>query len=325
MVERMIFDQEMALHKAPPLVNVLGLEIVGPSIIHYGTEEQKRRYLPKILSAEEIWCQGYSEPGAGSDLGSLQTRAVDHGDYFLVSGQKVWTSFAFFAKRCLLLVRTNPGVPKHQGISCLLVDMESPGISVRPLRTMTGDEEFNEVFFDEVKVPKENLLGAKDDGWKVVITSLMYERQGIVFYFASLLRVAADELVETARGLRRYGKGAASDPRLRQKLAQVWIEAEILRLDNFRALTRMLRGEPAGPEGSIVKLHWAETNQRLHELALELQGPEAVLMRGSPWALRDGYWQYGYLRSRGNSIEGGTSEIQRNILAERVLGLPKSR
>jgi alkylation response protein AidB-like acyl-CoA dehydrogenase len=325
LIERMIFDQEMAQHKAPPLINVLGLEIIGPTIMHYGTEEQKKRYLQKILSSDEIWCQGYSEPGSGSDLGSLKTRAMDQGDYFVVSGQKVWTSLASFSERCLLLVRTNPDVPKHKGLSCLLVDMQSPGITVRPLRTMTGEAEFNEVFFDEVKVPKENLLGQKDDGWKPIITSLMYERQGLGFYFTFALQQSANELVQTAKGVSQNGQPVLQIPFFRQKLAQAYIDSELLRLNNSRALTRMLRGEPAGPEGSIAKLHWAESNQRLQELAMEIAGPLGLLGQGSNWALEDGLWQYEFLRSRANSIEGGTSEIQRNILAERVLGLPKAR
>ncbi len=325
LVERMIFDQEMAQHEAPPLINVLGLEIVGPTLMHYGTEEQKKRYLPKILSAEELWCQGYSEPGAGSDLASLQTRAVEEGDFFVVTGQKVWTSLAFFAERCLLLVRTNPQVPKHQGLSCLLVDMKSPGITVRPLRTLTGEAEFNEVFFEAVKVPRENLLGKKDEGWKVIITSLMYERQGLGFYFTFSLARSFTKLAQLAKSTIQDGKSASQVPYLRQKLAQVYIETELLKLNNFRALTRMLRGEAAGPEGSIAKLHWAESNQRLQELALEIEGPLGLLGRGSRWAAAKGFWQYEFLRSRANSIEGGTSEIQRNILAERVLGLPKAR
>jgi alkylation response protein AidB-like acyl-CoA dehydrogenase len=277
------------------------------------------------LSGEDIWCQGYSEPGSGSDLGSLRTRAIDQGDYFVVTGQKVWTSLAFFADRCQLLVRTNPDVPKHQGLSCLLVDMQSPGITVRPLRTLTGEAEFNEVFFDEMRVPKENLLGKKDDGWKVIITSLMYERQGIGFYFTFAVKRAFDELLEMAKGHSQSGQPVLKTPAFRQKLAQTYIDTELLKLNNFRAVTRMLRGEPAGPEGSIAKLHWAEMNQRLQELALEIEGPLSLLSQGSQWAVEDGHWQYGFLRSRANSIEGGTSEIQRNILAERVLGLPKAR
>src|SRR5262245_51744188 len=182
-IERMIFDEEMAAHKAPQLLNVLGLEIVGPTIITHGSEEQKRAHAAKILSGEEIWSQGYSEPNSGSDLASLQTRAIEQGDYFIVTGQKVWTSLALYADWCLLLVRTNLDAPKQLGLSCLLMDMKSPGITVKPLRTMTGDSEFNEVFFEEVKVPKQNLLGEKDQGWRVIITSLMFERQGLGFFF----------------------------------------------------------------------------------------------------------------------------------------------
>jgi alkylation response protein AidB-like acyl-CoA dehydrogenase len=325
LVERMIFDQEMTARKAPGLMNVLGLEIVGPTLIVHSTEKQKKAHLPKILSGEEIWCQGYSEPNSGSDLGSLRTRAVDHGDYFVVTGQKVWTSLARYADWCQLLVRTNPDAPKHQGISCLLVDMKSPGISVRPLRTMTGDSEFNEVFFEEVKVPKVNLLGEKDQGWRIIITSLMFERQGLGFYFTFAQKRHYDDLLEKARQSRRYGNPVTTDLQIRQKMAQVYIDCELLKLNNYRALTRLLRGNPPGPEGSIPKLQWAEMNQRLQELAVEIQGPFSQLYQGEEQAKDGGYWQYGFLRSRANSIEGGTSEIQRNIIAERVLGLPKGR
>jgi alkylation response protein AidB-like acyl-CoA dehydrogenase len=322
LVERMIFDEEMAAHKAPALLNVLGLEIVGPTLIVHGTEAQKRAHLPKILSGEEIWCQGFSEPSSGSDVGSLRTRAVEQGDYFVVTGQKVWTSLAKYADWCQLLVRTNPEAPKHQGISCLLVDMKSPGITIRPLRTLTGDSEFNEVFFEDVKVPKQNLLGEKDHGWRIIITSLMFERQGLGFYFTFAQKRHYDDLRERARRSQRYGEPVLADPQIRQKLAQAYIDCELLKLNNYRALTRLLRGNPPGPEGSIPKLQWAEANQRLQELAVELQGPYGQLYEGEP----DGaYWQYGFLRSRANSIEGGTSEIQRNIIAERVLGLPKGR
>jgi alkylation response protein AidB-like acyl-CoA dehydrogenase len=325
LVERMIFDQETAAHKAPTLLNVLGLEIVGPTIIVHGTEEQKRAHLSKILSGEEIWSQGYSEPNSGSDLASLRTRATDDGDFFKVTGQKVWTSLAFYADWCLLLVRTNPDAPKHQGLSCLLVDMKSPGITVKPLRTMTGDSEFNEVYFEDVRVPKVNLLGEKDHGWKVIITSLMFERQGLGFYFTFAQKRAYDDLIATARSVTRYGQPVIADPQIRQRLAQAYIDCELLKLNNYRALTRLLRGNPPGPEGSLSKLQWAETNQRMQELAVDLQGPAGQLYEGEPRALYNAYWQYGFLRARANSIEGGTSEIQRNILAERVLGLPKGR
>ncbi len=237
----------------------------------------------------------------------------------------MWTSLAFYADWCLLLVRTNPDAPKHQGLSCLLVDMKSPGITVKPLRTMTGDSEFNEVYFEDVRVPKVNLLGEKDQGWKVIITSLMFERQGLGFYFTFAQQRAYDDLLATARGVIRHGQPVIADPQIRQRLAQAYIDCELLKLNNYRALTRLLRGNPPGPEGSLSKLLWAETNQRMQELAVDLQGPAGQLYAGEPRAVSNAYWQYGFLRARANSIEGGTSEIQRNILAERVLGLPKGR
>ena len=325
LVERMIFDQEMAAANAPALLNVLGLEIVGPTIIVHGSEEQKRAHLANILSGDEIWSQGYSEPNSGSDLASLRTRAVAHGDSFVVTGQKVWTSLALYADWCLLLVRTNPDAPKHLGLSCLLVDMKSPGITVKPLRTLTGDSEFNEVFFEEVKVPKHNLLGEQDQGWRVIVTSLMFERQGLGFYFTFTQKRHYDDLVETARATSRFGTPVTHDALIRQKLAQAYIDTELLKLNNYRALSRLLRGNPPGPEGSVPKLQWAEANQRLQELAVDLQGTQGQLYQGESSLADDAYWQYGFLRSRANSIEGGTSEIQRNIIAERVLGLPKGR
>lgn len=325
LVERMIFDQEMAAASAPALLNVLGLEIVGPTIITHGTEEQKRAYLSHILSGDHIWSQGYSEPNSGSDLASLRTRAVEQGDYFVVTGQKVWTSLAFYADWCLLLVRTNPDAPKHLGLSCLLVDMKSPGITIKPLRTLTGDSEFNEVFFEEVKVPKHHLLGELNQGWRVIVTSLMFERQGLGFYFTFAQKRHYDDLIATAHSTLRYGAMVAHDPLMRQKLAQAYIDTELLKLNNYRALTRLLRGNPPGPEGSVPKLQWAEANQRLQELAVDMQSAHAQLYQGEPSLADDAYWQYGFLRAKANSIEGGTSEIQRNIIAERVLGLPKGR
>jgi alkylation response protein AidB-like acyl-CoA dehydrogenase len=325
LIERMIFDQEMAAAKAPGLMNVLGLEIVGPTLIVHGTEEQKKAHLPKILSGEEVWCQGFSEPNSGSDLGSLRTRAVEQGDYFVVTGQKVWTSLARYADWCQLLVRTDPDAPKHQGISCLLVDMKSPGITVKPLRTLTGDSEFNEVFLEAVKVPKTNLLGEQNQGWRIIITSLMFERQGLGFYFTFAQKRHYDDLLATARRGHRQGSPVAANLQTRQKMAQAYIDCELLKLNNYRALTRLLRGNPPGPEGSVPKLQWAESNQRLQDLAVEIQGAYGQLYQDEARAPDSGYWQYGFLRARANSIEGGTSEIQRNIIAERVLGLPKGR
>ena len=330
LIERMIFDEEMAAYKAPALMNVLGLEIVGPTIIVHGTEEQKKKHLSHILSGEDVWSQGYSEPNSGSDLGSLQTRAVEEGDYFVVTGQKVWTSLANYADWCLLLVRTNLDAPKHQGLSALLVDMKSPGVNIQPLRTMTGESEFNEVFFEDVKVPKSQLLGEKDQGWRVIITSLMFERQGLGFYFTFNMKRAYEDLQHKVQHSTLYGKPLKDAPTIRQKMAQAYIDSEILKLNNYRALTRLLRGTPPGAEGSIAKLHWAESNQRLQELAVDIQGPHAQLYQDqddSIGASREAgaYWQYGFIRSKANTIEGGTSEILRNIIAERVLEMPRGR
>lgn len=321
LVERMIFDEEMAAHKAPGLMNVLGLEIVGPTIITHGSQAQKQRYLANILSGEEVWSQGYSEPGSGSDLGSLQTQAEEEGDAFVVNGQKVWTSLANYADWCLLLVRTNPNAPKHQGLSALLVNMKSPGISIRPLRTMTGESEFNELFLEDVRVPKAQLLGEKDHGWQVIITSLMFERQGLGFYFTFAMQRACRDLQHTVQGEARYGEPLRDSPTVRQRMAQAYIDSEVLKLNNYRALTTLLRGAPPGAEGSIAKLHWAESNQRLQELAVDIQGPYAQISNEGNRA----YWQYGFIRSKANTIEGGTSEILRNIIAERVLEMPKGR
>jgi len=325
LVERVIFDEEMAALKAPGLLNVLGLEIVGPTIITHGTMGQKKKHLANILSGDDIWSQGYSEPNSGSDLGSLQTLAVDHADYFVVNGQKVWTSLAGYANWCLLLVRTDPDAPKHKGLSALLVDMHSPGISIKPLRTMTGESEFNEVFFEDVQVPKSHLLGEQNQGWQVIITSLMFERQGLGFYFTFAQKRLYEDMRSEVKKARRYGAPIRTDPLMRQKMAQAYIDCEVLKLNNYRALTRLMRGNPAGPEGSIAKLHWAETNQRMQDLGVEMQGVGGQLYQEVETSEGGNYWQYGFLRSRANTIEGGTSEILRNIIAERVLQLPKGR
>ncbi len=319
-VEELIFNEEMVLAKAPPILNLLGIYLAGPTIIAHGPETQKQRLLPKILSGEEIWCQGYSEPNAGSDLASLQTRAVQEGDHYVVNGQKVWTSLAHIADWIMLLARTDPGAPKHKGITYFLVDMHSPGITVRPLRQLTGDAEFNEIFFEDVRVPAANILGGVNNGWQVGLTTLMYERMALGFGLQIRLRMALDRLIALAQ---RNGGAAARDPIIRQKLAQLWIETEAFKYAGYRAITRLLRGELPGAEGSTGKIFWSETHQRLQALAMEIEGPYAQLTKGSRWAIDDGIWQHTFLRSLGNTIEGGTSEIQRSIVGERVLGLPK--
>jgi alkylation response protein AidB-like acyl-CoA dehydrogenase len=322
-VEEMILHQETALLKAPSILNILGVGMAGPTIIAYGTEAQKRRYPAKILSAEEIWCQGYSEPNAGSDLASLQTRAVKDGDTWVINGQKVWTSLAHIADWMMLLARTDPEAPKHKGITYFLLDMKLPGVSVKPLKQFTGDAEFNEVFFDNVRVPDSQVLGGVNNGWQVGLTTLMYERLALGFGLQVRLRIALDGLVEMARHIEKSGRPTTLDPILRQKLAQLWIETESLKYTGARAITKLLRGELPGPEASAGKMMWVDVHQRLQELAMEIEGPYSQLVAGSDRAIENGIWQYSFLRSRANSIEGGTTEIQKNIIGERVLGLPK--
>ena len=322
-MEEMILHEEMALHKAPPVLNILAIGMAGPTIIAYGTEEQKKRYPAKMLSCEEIWCQGYSEPNAGSDLAAPQTRAVKDGEHYVVNGQKVWTSLAHVADWMMLLARTDPDVPKHKGITYFLLDMRSPGVTVKPLKQMTGDAEFNEVYFDNVRVHDSQILGGLNNGWAVGMTTLMYERLALGFGLQVRLRIALDGLVELARHTTKNGAPVTRDPVMRQKLAQLWIDTEVFKYTGARAITKLLKGELPGPEASAGKMMWVEGHQRLQELAMELQGPYAQLGRGSTWAVDGGVWQHSFLRSRANSIEGGTTEIQKNIIGERVLGLPK--
>jgi alkylation response protein AidB-like acyl-CoA dehydrogenase len=322
-MEEMILQEEMALAKAPPVLNILAVGMAGPTINAYGTEEQKKRYPPKMLSCEEIWCQGYSEPNSGSDLAALQTRAVKDGDHYVINGQKVWTSLAHIADWMMLLARTDPDAPKHKGITYFLVDMHAPGVTVKPLKQITGDAEFNEVYFDNVRIHESQILGGLNNGWAVGLTTLMYERLALGFGLQVRLRIALDGLVDLARRSSKNGTPATKDPVTRQKLAQLWIDTEVFKYTGARAITKLLKGELPGPEASTGKMMWVEGHQRLQELAMELEGPYSQLTKGSRWAVENGLWQYGFLRSRANSIEGGTTEIQRNIIGERVLGLPK--
>ena len=319
LMEQAIFQEELARANAPQLIGTIGLSLVGPTIIAMGTDEQKARYLAPILSGEEIWCQGFSEPNAGSDLASLSTKAVRDGNDFVVNGQKIWTSFAQLADWCLQLVRTDTEAPKHKGITCLLVDMRSEGISVRPLRQMSGDSGFNEVFFSNVRIPVSQVLGTVNQGWTTAITALMNERANLGTAAQVVFKRNLEALIDLARTIQRNGSNATKDPIVRQKLAQAHLELEILRLNTNRALTSLTKTGIPGPEGSIQKLYWSEWNQRLQQTAQEILGPFGQLLD-----FDKGTWQYGYLRSRGNTIEAGTSEIQRNIIAERVLGFPKS-
>jgi len=320
LMEQIIYDEECFRARAPVLPGYSGINMTGPTLIEWGTEEQKRRYLPRVLAAEDIWCQGFSEPGAGSDLAGLSTRAVDEGDHFVVNGQKVWTSGAQFADWIYLLVRSDPAAPRHRGISYLLVDMRTPGITVRPLVLMNGHQHFNEVFFVDVAVPKANLVGPANQGWKVAMTTLMYERKGGGGrgHEAQIARLGA-----LARQIEAAGATAWDNPLVRQRFAQLVIEAAVLKYTRLRNLTRQLRGELPGPEGSILKLFGSELGVRIADFAGELLGPRVLLNRPTADVPDNPRWYNRVVSARQYTIAGGTSEIQRNIIGERVLGLPK--
>jgi alkylation response protein AidB-like acyl-CoA dehydrogenase len=316
--EMVILYQEMARAESPQIVNRGGVSMLGPTLMKLGTPEQQKRFLPRIRTAEDLWCQGFSEPNAGSDLANLQTRAVLDGDHFVVNGQKVWTSMGHVADWCFLLVRTDPTAARHKGISFLLVDMKTPGITVRPLRQITGEAEFNETFFDNVRVPKENLVGKINEGWSVAITTLAYERDLLTFIRHISLRNALHRLVKLTQS-----RGRNTDPVIRQKIAELWIGEQALQLNGYRSLTKILRGGQPGPEGSTSKLFWSQLDQELALAATHIIGPYSQIAEGSPWAPDDGQWQFYELLARGSGIRAGTTEILRNILGERVLGLPK--
>ena len=324
LMEQSLFWEEMARVEAPPMANSLGLGLIGPTIIAYGTDEQKKRFIPKILSAEEIWCQGFSEPNAGSDLAALQTEARLDGDHYVVNGQKVWTSYGWIGNWCELVVRTDSNVPKHKGLSVLLIDMKSPGVEVRPLKQMTGESEFNEIFFRDVRVPVANLLGKVNDGWNVAVSTLMYERGSYGARLHLIFKRAITRLIELSHKFQKNGHPAAQDPITRQKLAQCYAEIEIMRWNQLRAFSRVTATGVPGPEGSIQKIFWSELNQRLQQMAQEMFGAYGQLLAGDKDAVDNGIWSYGYLRTRGNTIEAGTSEVQRNIIGHFVLGLPRS-
>ena len=317
-----IFLEEAGRAHSPAPLGVIGLGMAGPTILAWGTPEQKLRLVPKILSGEEIWCQGFSEPGSGSDLAAARTTAELDGNEWVVNGQKVWSSFAHVADWCILVVRTDPSVKKHKGLSYLLVDMHSPGVEVRPLKQITGDPEFNEIFFTDVRVPKDSILGKPGDGWLVAMTTLLHERGSLGFALTGDLDQTVGRVVRLAKEPDERGRRPADDPLVRDRITQAWIDLQALRYVNYRSLTEMLKTGIPGPEGSIAKLHWSESNQSASKLAVEIEQLAGQLDgEGGIW---DGYWQHHQLRSRGNTIEAGTSEILRTIIAERVVGLPRS-
>jgi alkylation response protein AidB-like acyl-CoA dehydrogenase len=317
--QQAILNEELARVRAPQLLNRVGVNNAGPTLIAHGTEDMKRRLLPPMLSGDEVWCQLFSEPNAGSDLAALRTRAERHGDGFHVTGQKVWTSYAQLARWGILLARTDPSAPKHRGLTYFILDMKSPGITVRPLRQITGSTEFSEVFLDAVPVPCAHVIGEVNRGWEIAMTTLAHERgTGFAFKEQVLARIALEDTMALVRRT-----GGAADVRLRQEVARGWIDVEVMRLMNCRTLTRLARGEEPGPESSLVKLFWASLTQRLHDLALRTGGPAAELLAGSPHAVDGGRWPQAFLWSRVGAIAGGTSEVQANIIAQRILGLPR--
>jgi alkylation response protein AidB-like acyl-CoA dehydrogenase len=321
-LEQLIYLEESARAGAPDLIQLaVGIDLVGPTLVAHGTAAQRERHLPAILRGAEIWCQGFSEPGAGSDLASLRTRAEPDGDAFVVTGQKIWTSFAQHSDACILVARTDPEAPKHRGLSFLLVDMRSPGITVRPLRELTGEAWFNELFFEKVRVPRENLVGELHGGWDVVVTTLAHERGSSAQH--ARLAVDLDRLGELARRTRQGTRRASDDPRVRQKLAGFAAGVAILRATAWRHASRMERTGRPGPEGSTLKLLWSELDQRVKDLALEILGPAGLVAGGDPSAVEGGAWGAAWLWSRASTLYAGTSEIQRNIIAQRVLGLPR--
>jgi alkylation response protein AidB-like acyl-CoA dehydrogenase len=320
-VEQIIVDQELAAAGAPEFINVVGLDVLGPSLLRFGTDEQRARHIPSILSAEEIWCQGFSEPEAGSDLASLRTRAVEKDGHFVMSGQKTWVSWGHYARWCGVLARTDDSVARHRGISMLIVDMSSPGIEVRPMTQITGHAEFCEVFLDDVVVPKDNLLGAPGEGWAIAMHTLGHERGTAALPRQVKLRTWIDRAVRAAaRDL--DGEPILDDPQAQVALARALIGVEVLRHHAYRTVGEFLSGGTVGPESSTVKLLMAEAEQRVAATAFELLGPSLERGDGGDPS-EDEFWNETYLYSRAASVYGGTRQIQRSIVADRILGLPK--
>jgi alkylation response protein AidB-like acyl-CoA dehydrogenase len=306
-LEQVVLAEELSRADAPTTLNPIGISNIAPAILTYGTDEQKQRFLRPMLRADDIWCQGFSEPDAGSDLAGLRTAAVRDGDDFVVTGQKVWTTLAHHANWCELLVRTDSDAPKHKGISCLLVDMTLPGIEVRPLITLTGEHEFNEMFFDGVRVPATALLGPVNEGWRVAMTTLTNERAGVAILHLSL-RKKIGRLLAVARE-----RGADRDPVLRRRLARVYLEGEYLKLLADRAISAAANDRPPGPEASLTKLVWADVHQHVAAVAADVLGPDAL----------SGEWGLDQLHVRGLTLAGGTTQVNKNVVAQRVLGLPR--
>jgi alkylation response protein AidB-like acyl-CoA dehydrogenase len=324
LTEQIVANQVLAENGAPTIIGSVGLDVVGPSLVDHGTQEQKERFLARILAAQDIWCQGFSEVGAGSDLAALKARAVDQGDHFVLNGHKVWTSYAHHAQWCAVLARTDPDAPAHKGISYLLVDMSSPGIEIRPLVQVTGDPEFGEVYFDDVVVGRENLLGPLHGGWRIAMHTLSHERGWYGVGRQVILRVLFDQLVEEAGRVVRDGRPAIDDPAIRAALAQAHIGLEILKQQGYRSVGKMLADGHPGLESSVDKVVLARVEQTLVAASLDVLGAHAALGGGAPAGVHPQTWQHAYFYGRAASVYGGSEQIQKNIIAERILGLPRS-
>ena len=322
-MQNVIYSEEMAKVKAPGIFNPNGIWQIGPMIIRWGTDEQKEQWLPAILSADEHWCQGFSEPQAGSDLANLRCQAVADGDEYVLNGQKIWISTAHIAQWGLFLVRTDPDAigrkAKHEGITALIVDMRLPGIECRPIRDITGDEMFNEVIFTDARVPAAYRLGEEGQGWQVAMGTLGHERVG-TSGLSITMKIELDNMIASAR---KHNPAALEDPEIRERLARVWTQITLTRLLNYRALTKVLKGEKSWPEVQLAKLQWSYLSQTLAELGCDMLGAAGILARGGPDAVDNGHWNHQYVWQRYTSIGAGTTEVQKNILADRAIGMPR--
>jgi alkylation response protein AidB-like acyl-CoA dehydrogenase len=331
-MEQAIVAEEMALGDVPGAINSLALGLLGPTLIVHGTTDQKERYLRRMLTADDIWCQLYSEPDSGSDLASLKTSAVRDGDRWVINGQKVWTSLGPISDFGMLLARTDPSVPKHKGISYFIFDMHQPGVEVRPLKQITGSSEFAEIFFTNAVAPAENIIGQEGQGWELAQTTLGFERGGSVLARVTRHQSTMRRLIEVATDLRRDGLPLLDDAVVRQKLGRMMVEVEVLRYAGLRVLSKLEQGKRPGPESSVDKLYYSELDKRHQELVQDILGPYGQIEQGLPtqFALNsstargdDSTWAYNFLWSRAGTIYAGSSEIQKNIIGERVLKLPR--
>jgi alkylation response protein AidB-like acyl-CoA dehydrogenase len=323
LVEQWIFNEQMAKRRAPPILAGLGLGWAGPTILLAGTEEQKKRFLPRILSGDDHWCQAFSEPEAGSDLANTQTRAVEDGDDFIINGQKVWTTGAMRSDWAILLARTDasPDVPRHKGLTYFLLDMKTPGVKINPMREMNGDFLFCETFLDDVRIPKSLVVGEVNQGWYISMRTLEFERTNSNSANVQINTIL--NLIDLVRTIEKNCVPLSQNPIVRQKIAQFYIEANVCKYIGLRTLTRQIRGIDPGPESAVGSLMSMELNQRLQEFAMYLEEPYSRLVKGSKYAIDDGRWQRSFLSSRGDTIMTGTSQIKRNIIAQRALGLPR--